>query len=140
MANIAEGIPMTADSIFIFRTWPLSRPMTSVAFMSLVEEGPAGLNDPVADHLPSFRDLCVYRAAPAPGGGGGGVQGRGGGLTVRAASGRGAAHGERGRRTATGLRRSAGVRPARIARPRVPGGAPAAGRTATVPPGASPPP
>ena len=27
MANIAEGIPMTADSIF--RTWSLSKPMTS---------------------------------------------------------------------------------------------------------------
>lgn len=60
MANIAAGIPMTADSIF--RTWSLSKPMTSVAFMRLVEEGLVGLNDPVADYLPAFRDQRVYRA------------------------------------------------------------------------------
>ncbi len=59
MANIAEGIPMTADSIF--RTWSLSKPMTSMAFMKLVEDGLVGLNDPLADYLPAFRDQRVYR-------------------------------------------------------------------------------
>ncbi|WP_328537744.1 serine hydrolase domain-containing protein [Streptomyces sp. NBC_00344] len=60
MANIAAGIPMQADSIF--RTWSLSKPMTSVAFMTLVEKGLVGLNDPVADYLPAFENLRVYRA------------------------------------------------------------------------------
>jgi CubicO group peptidase (beta-lactamase class C family) len=60
MANVAAGIPMTADSIF--RTWSLSKPMTSVAFMKLVEQGAVGLNDPLADYLPGFRDQRVYRA------------------------------------------------------------------------------
>ncbi|MGY0020178.1 serine hydrolase domain-containing protein [Streptomyces sp. cg35] len=60
MANIAAGIPMQADSIF--RTWSMSKPMTSVAFMTLVEKGLVGLNDPVADHLPAFAGQRVYRA------------------------------------------------------------------------------
>ncbi|MFC9537079.1 serine hydrolase domain-containing protein [Streptomyces sp. NPDC056975] len=63
LANIADGTPMKTDSIF--RAWSLSKAMTSVAFMTLVEKGLVALNDPVADYLPSYADLRVYRAGMA---------------------------------------------------------------------------
>ncbi|MCF3960694.1 serine hydrolase domain-containing protein [Streptomyces fuscigenes] len=63
MADIAGSAPMKTDSIF--RAWSLSKAMTSVAFMTLVEKGLVSLNDPVADYLPSYGDLRVYRAGMA---------------------------------------------------------------------------
>lgn len=63
MANIAESSPMKTDSVF--RAWSLSKAMTSVAFMTLVEKGLVGLHDPVADYLPSYAELRVYRSGMA---------------------------------------------------------------------------
>ncbi|MFI6662655.1 serine hydrolase domain-containing protein [Streptomyces sp. NPDC050523] len=63
MANIADSSPMKTDSVF--RAWSLSKAMTSVAFMTLVEKGLVALNDPVADYLPSYADLRVYRSGMA---------------------------------------------------------------------------
>lgn len=63
MANIADSSPMKTDSVF--RAWSLSKAMTSVAFMTLVEKGLVGLNDPVSDYLPSYADLRVYRSGMA---------------------------------------------------------------------------
>ncbi|MCM6779057.1 beta-lactamase family protein [Nocardia sp. CDC159] len=59
LANAAEGRPMRTDSIF--KSFSLSKPITSVAFMMLVEEGLVGLNDPVAQYIPSFARSRVYR-------------------------------------------------------------------------------
>jgi len=46
----------------IFRIYSMTKPVTSVAFMMLVEEGRIALDDPVARWIPSWRDLRVYRA------------------------------------------------------------------------------
>ncbi|MGV9675165.1 serine hydrolase domain-containing protein [Nocardia sp. NPDC003482] len=59
LANAAEGRPMRTDSIF--KSFSLSKPITSVAFMTLVEQGLVGLNDPVAEYIPSFARSRVYR-------------------------------------------------------------------------------
>jgi CubicO group peptidase (beta-lactamase class C family) len=49
--------PMTADSIF--RLYSMSKPITSVAAMMLVEEGKLALDDPVAKYIPAFAGVKV---------------------------------------------------------------------------------
>jgi CubicO group peptidase (beta-lactamase class C family) len=49
---------MAADSIF--RIYSMTKPMASVGAMILVEDGRLQLSDPVAKHLPAFKDLKVY--------------------------------------------------------------------------------
>jgi CubicO group peptidase (beta-lactamase class C family) len=55
--NVAAGVPMAADSIF--RLASMTKPVTSVAVMMLVQEGDIGLDDPVANYLPAFEDQQV---------------------------------------------------------------------------------
>ena len=55
--NVADGVPMDADSIF--RIASMTKPVTSVAVMMLVQEGDIGLDDPVSQYLPAFEDLKV---------------------------------------------------------------------------------
>jgi CubicO group peptidase (beta-lactamase class C family) len=50
--------PMREDAIF--RIYSMSKPITSVALMMLAEEGLIGLDDDVATHIPSWRNLGVY--------------------------------------------------------------------------------
>ncbi len=53
----ATNAPMTANSIF--RIYSMSKPVTTVAAMMLVEEGKLALNDPVAKYIPAFKDVKV---------------------------------------------------------------------------------
>jgi CubicO group peptidase (beta-lactamase class C family) len=46
----------------IFRIYSMTKPITSVAFMMLVEEGKIALDDPVHQWIPAWRDLAVYRS------------------------------------------------------------------------------
>jgi CubicO group peptidase (beta-lactamase class C family) len=79
----------------MFRIASMTKPVTSVAIMMMVEEGKVRLNDPVSRYIPEFANLKVAVAAPTPapaavpatpgqagqggrGGGGGGRGGRGG--------------------------------------------------------------
>src|SRR6202023_2833677 len=55
--DVAAGLPMTADSIF--RLYSMSKPITSVAAMMLVEDGRLRLDDPVAKYIPAFADVKV---------------------------------------------------------------------------------
>src|SRR3982074_1504476 len=55
--NVATKLPMTADTIF--RLYSMSKPVTSVAAMMLVEEGKLSLDDPVSKSLPAFADVKV---------------------------------------------------------------------------------
>ena len=56
--NIAANLPMQKDSIF--RIYSMSKPITGVAMMMLLEEGKWQLDDPVAKYIPEFADLKVY--------------------------------------------------------------------------------
>ena len=47
------------------RIYSMTKPITSVAFMMLVEEGQVALDDPVHRFIPSWRDLGVYVAGVA---------------------------------------------------------------------------
>ena len=44
----------------IFRIYSMTKPITSVAFMMLVEEGRVGLDEQVAKYISEWRDLAVY--------------------------------------------------------------------------------
>ena len=57
-----EHLPVEADTIF--RIYSMSKPVTSVAAMMLVEEGVIELLTPVGDLIPSFRDPRVYVGGP----------------------------------------------------------------------------
>jgi CubicO group peptidase (beta-lactamase class C family) len=46
----------------IFRIASMTKPITSVAFMQLVEQGKVALTDPVANHIPEFAKLGVFVA------------------------------------------------------------------------------
>ena len=76
--------PMPKDGIF--RLASMSKPITAVAVMMVVEEGKVRLTDPVSRFIPEFRGAKVAVAKPgarggAPGGPGGGPGGgRSGGI------------------------------------------------------------
>ncbi|MEE8451836.1 MAG: serine hydrolase domain-containing protein [Thermoguttaceae bacterium] len=52
-----QKLPMTDDTIF--RIYSMSKPITSVAAMILVERNKLALDDPVAKHLPEFAEMSV---------------------------------------------------------------------------------
>src|ERR1700761_487985 len=53
----ATKAPMTDDTIF--RLFSMSKPITSVAAMILIDQNKLKLDDPVAKYIPSFADLKV---------------------------------------------------------------------------------
>jgi CubicO group peptidase (beta-lactamase class C family) len=53
----ASGAPMTADAIF--RIASMTKPIVTVAALSLYEEGRLLLSDPVSKHIPAFKDQKV---------------------------------------------------------------------------------
>jgi CubicO group peptidase (beta-lactamase class C family) len=59
-ASLETGAPLREDSIV--RIYSMTKPITSVAFMMLVEEGLVALDDPVHRFIPAWRDLGVYIA------------------------------------------------------------------------------
>ncbi len=56
--NAREGQPLREDAIF--RIASMTKPITSVAFMQLVEEGRIALSDPVHRIIPEWKDLGVF--------------------------------------------------------------------------------
>ena len=55
--DVATGISMSADTIF--RLYSMSKPVTSVMAMMLVEEGKLALDDPVSKYIPAFAGMKV---------------------------------------------------------------------------------
>ncbi len=56
-SNIGDKRPMQKDHIFYIQS--MTKPIITVAFMMLYEEGHFLLNDPVAQYLPQFKDKKV---------------------------------------------------------------------------------
>src|SRR5437016_3317688 len=56
--DIERGKKMREDAIF--RIYSMSKPITAVALMMLVEEGLVGLDDAVHTHIPAWQNLGVY--------------------------------------------------------------------------------
>ena len=59
MRDVEAGLPVDADTIW--RIYSMTKPITSVALMMLVEEGRLLLTDPVSAYIPSFGQSRVWR-------------------------------------------------------------------------------
>ena len=63
-ADIERKMPVKNDTIY--RIYSMTKPITSVAFMMLFEEGRVALDEPVHKYLPEWRDLSVFVGGIAP--------------------------------------------------------------------------
>ena len=59
-ASLESGQAMAEDTLV--RIYSMTKPITSVAFMMLVEQGLVALDDPVSKFIPAWKDLGVYVA------------------------------------------------------------------------------
>ena len=64
LRDVERGTALTDDTVF--RIYSMTKPVASVALMTLVEEGLIALDDPVAKHIPAWKDLAVYSAGLGP--------------------------------------------------------------------------
>ena len=60
VADVATGRPLTSDALF--RIASMTKPVTSVALMQLVEQGRLGLDDPAEKYLPELVGLKVIES------------------------------------------------------------------------------
>jgi CubicO group peptidase (beta-lactamase class C family) len=60
LADVERGRKLEADAIF--RIYSMTKPITSIAMMMLVEEGAVALEDPVHKYIPSWKNLGVFQA------------------------------------------------------------------------------
>src|SRR5215475_6279191 len=63
-ADLERKVPVRDDTIF--RIYSMTKPITSVAFMMLVEEGRVALDEPVHKYIPEWKNLGVFVAGSAP--------------------------------------------------------------------------
>jgi len=63
-ADLERKVPVKDDTIF--RIYSMTKPITSVAFMMLVEEGKVAIDEPVAKYIPEWKNLGVFVAGTAP--------------------------------------------------------------------------
>ena len=59
-----RGVKLAEDTVY--RIYSMTKPITSVALMQLVEEGVVALDDPVSRHIPEWKDLGVFSAGTGP--------------------------------------------------------------------------
>jgi CubicO group peptidase (beta-lactamase class C family) len=59
-SDVERKLPMKNDTIF--RIYSMTKPLTSVAFMMLVEEGRVALDEPVHKYIPEWKNLGVFQA------------------------------------------------------------------------------
>jgi CubicO group peptidase (beta-lactamase class C family) len=57
MRDVRTGVGMTPDTIFALHS--MTKPITSLAAMMLVDAGKLKLSDPVSKYIPSFADMTV---------------------------------------------------------------------------------
>ncbi len=60
-----QGAEAPIDESSIFRIASMTKPITSVGFMMLVEDNKVAVDTPVADVLPEFKDIGVYAGGGA---------------------------------------------------------------------------
>jgi CubicO group peptidase (beta-lactamase class C family) len=64
LADVERKVPAKDDTIF--RIYSMTKPITAVAFMMLVEEGKVALDEPVHKYIPEWKNLGVFVAGTAP--------------------------------------------------------------------------
>jgi CubicO group peptidase (beta-lactamase class C family) len=65
VANLETRAPMHADALF--RLYSMTKPIASVALLTLYEQGLFRLTDPLDRYLPQFADVKVYKGVDASG-------------------------------------------------------------------------
>jgi CubicO group peptidase (beta-lactamase class C family) len=55
--DVATNLPMTSDTIFALHS--MTKPITSLAAMMLIDTGKLSLSDPVSKYIPGFADVMV---------------------------------------------------------------------------------
>jgi CubicO group peptidase (beta-lactamase class C family) len=63
-ADVERKVPVKDDTIY--RIYSMTKPITSVACMMLVEEGRVAIDEPVHKYIPEWKDLGVFQAGTAP--------------------------------------------------------------------------
>jgi CubicO group peptidase (beta-lactamase class C family) len=63
-ADVERKVPVKDDTIF--RIYSMTKAITSVAFMMLVEEGRVALDEPVHKYIPEWKNLGVFVAGTSP--------------------------------------------------------------------------
>src|SRR3984893_13686045 len=63
-ADLERKAPVKDDTIY--RIYSMTKPITSVAFMMLFEEGRLALDEPVHKYIPEWKNLGVFAAGTAP--------------------------------------------------------------------------
>ncbi|MEM6483545.1 MAG: serine hydrolase domain-containing protein [Pseudomonadota bacterium] len=64
LRDMERGLPCRSDTLF--RIYSMTKPVTSVALMTLWERGLLSLNDPVHRYLPEWKDLRVWSGGSWP--------------------------------------------------------------------------
>lgn len=63
-ADLERKVPVKDDTIF--RIYSMTKPITTVAFMMLFEEGRVALDEPVHKYIPEWKNLGVFQAGTFP--------------------------------------------------------------------------
>src|ERR1700678_594181 len=63
-ADVERKAPVKDDTIY--RIYSMTKPITSIAFMILVEEGRIALDEPVHKYIPEWKNLGVFQAGVWP--------------------------------------------------------------------------
>ncbi len=58
MADVKRHLPLQETSLF--RIYSMTKPLTSLAFMMLVEQGKVALDEPVSNYIPAWKQLTVH--------------------------------------------------------------------------------
>ncbi|MFT5033224.1 MAG: CubicO group peptidase (beta-lactamase class C family) [Bacteroidia bacterium] len=58
LRDIIQNLPMQKDTLF--RLYSMTKPVTAVAAMILIEQGELRLDDPVWNFLPAFKEMSVF--------------------------------------------------------------------------------
>jgi CubicO group peptidase (beta-lactamase class C family) len=64
LADIERKVAVKDDTIY--RIYSMTKPVTSIAFMMLVEEGRVALDEPVHKYIPEWKNLGVFQAGVWP--------------------------------------------------------------------------
>lgn len=58
LADMERSVPVADDTVF--RLYSMTKPITSIGLLQLVEQGVVKLEDPVSEYIPGFADTEVY--------------------------------------------------------------------------------
>jgi CubicO group peptidase (beta-lactamase class C family) len=64
LADVERKVAVKDDTIY--RIYSMTKPVTSIAFMMLVEEGRVALDEPVHKYIPEWKNLGVFQAGVWP--------------------------------------------------------------------------